>query len=78
MPFTKVQDPSGATVYEQTPNGGNEEFIVRFADGSDAAIGEGVTDTDITYLRLRNASGASAYIYPNAARNGITVSANRP
>ena len=43
-----------------------------------AEIGRGVTDTDITYIALRNATGVKSYIYPNAGGTGITVSTTKP
>jgi hypothetical protein len=43
-----------------------------------AEIGRGVTDTDITYIALRNASGTKSYIYPNSGGTGITVSTTKP
>lgn len=53
-------------------------------DSTDAAkdppveVGRGVTDTDITYIALRNASGTKVYIYPDAAGTAITVSTTKP
>lgn len=47
-------------------------------DGTDAEIGRGTTDTDITFIALRNASGAKCYIYPNATGDGIEVSTTKP
>lgn len=43
-----------------------------------AELGRGETDTDITYLALKNASGVTCYIYPDAAGTAITVSATKP
>lgn len=77
MPFNKVQRSDGSTVFEQTPNGGNEEFVIDFK-GVEVAIGRGTTDADITYIRLQNADGESAYCFPNATQDGITVQASRP
>jgi len=41
-------------------------------------IGRGDTDTDITYIRLKNAGGNDIYIYPNAGGDGVTVSNTKP
>ena len=41
-------------------------------------LGRGTTDTDVVYLALRNSDGELAYIFPNAAQNGITVQAAKP
>ena len=41
-------------------------------------IGRGDTDTDITYIRLKNAGGTDIYIYPNAGGDGITISDTKP
>lgn len=41
-------------------------------------IGRGATDTDITYIALRNASGTKVYIYPDAAGTAVTVSTTKP
>jgi len=57
----------------------DEKFEVEWvADGTDAEIGRGTTDTDITFIALRNASGTKCYIYPNATGDGITVSTTKP
>lgn len=60
----------------QNSPGAAERII--FADGVDAEIGRGATDTDITYLALRNASGTKVYISPNAAGTGVDVSTTKP
>jgi hypothetical protein len=68
-------------------NGGNvgigttdpqEKLHVWWDTNVDAVLGRGVTDTDITYLALRNANGTKCYIYPNATGNGIVVSTTKP
>ena len=41
-------------------------------------LGRGDSDTDITYILLKNEGGTSVYIYPNAAGNGVTVSTSKP
>lgn len=41
-------------------------------------FGRGETDTDITYIKLYNASGTVCYVYPDAAGTGITVSTTKP
>lgn len=43
-----------------------------------AEIGRGATDTDITYIALRNATGVKCYVYPNSGGTGITVSTTKP
>ena len=79
MPFIKRQDPDGGTTYELSPRASQlTEFKVRFAGGVEAAVGRGSTDADIVYLRLRNADGEDAYVFPNATQDGITVQATRP
>lgn len=51
---------------------------VTFASGVDAILGRGTTDTDITFIALRNANGVLAYIYPNSTPDGVTVSTTKP
>ena len=41
-------------------------------------IGRGDTDTDITYLRLKNASGTNTYLYPNSSGDAVSVSSSKP
>jgi len=53
-------------------------IIVTFATGVDAEIGRGTTDTDITYMALRNADGELCYVFPNADQNAIVVQAGKP
>lgn len=43
-----------------------------------AEVGRGTTDTDITYIALRNSAGTKCYIYANTAGNDITVSTTKP
>ena len=47
-------------------------------DSDYSEIGQGDSDTDITYMALRNENGTLVYIYPNAAGNGVTVSTSKP
>jgi hypothetical protein len=55
-----------------------EKLHIWWGTNVDAELGRGVSDTDITYLALRNANGTKCYIYPNAAGNGIVVSTTKP
>jgi hypothetical protein len=55
-----------------------ERLQVVWDQDVDAELGRGTTDTDITYLGLRNANGTKCYIYPNAAGNGIVVTTIQP
>jgi len=41
-------------------------------------FGRGATDTDITFLSLRNSAGTECFIYPATAGNAITVSTTKP
>jgi len=41
-------------------------------------IGRGTTDTDITYIALRNSAGTLCYIYPATAGNAIVVQTTVP
>jgi hypothetical protein len=71
------------TFYVKTRLGVNtdnpqEKVHVVWDTDVDAELGRGTTDTDITYLGLRNANGTKCYIYPNAAGNGIVVSTEKP
>jgi hypothetical protein len=59
---------------------GDREFNLVDRLNSNAVItfGTGATDTDITYIALRNATGQKCYVYPNGAGNAITVSTTKP
>ena len=48
------------------------------ADSDKSEIGQGDSDTDITYIALRNSNGTLIYIYPDAAGTAVTVSASKP
>ena len=52
------------------------ETIIRRIN--DISPKNGVTDTDITYITLKNADGEICYIYPNATQTDIIVSATKP
>lgn len=41
-------------------------------------IGRGLTDTDITYIAMKNENGTLIYAYPNAAGTGWTVTPTKP
>lgn len=63
----------------------NDDSTVRLISTEDEGdtpaemeVGRGSTDTDITYVALRNDTGVKCYIYPNAAGNGIVVSTTKP
>ncbi len=77
MPFHLVEDDDGATVFQETASGeSTAEFIIRFADGREIGFGAGQTDTDQTYVRLRNDAGVDAYIDMNTA--AVAGSTTRP
>lgn len=46
--------------------------------GEVAEIGRGVTDTDITYVALRDSVGTKAFVYPTTGGAAITVSTTKP
>jgi len=55
------------------------DFILEPSSYADSVeIGRGDTDTDITYIRLKNAGGTDVYIYPNATGDGVSVSTSKP
>jgi hypothetical protein len=62
----------------QQPGDLTLKFIDKTLTTNAIEIGRGTTDTDITYIALRNASGTLCYVYPNASANGITVSSTKP
>lgn len=79
MAWVKKQDDAGNLIFEETGNiQAASEVIFRFATGVELAIGRGTTDTDIMAVRMRNADGETAYIFPDADQTGITVQASRP
>lgn len=61
-------------------NGSDNIQTKNFFDklGEVCEIGRGETDTDITYIALRNASGTKVYIHPDAAGTAITVTPTKP
>jgi hypothetical protein len=60
-------------------NSPDEKFEVEWVpSGTDAEIGRGTSDTDITFIALRNENGQKVYIYPNAAGNDIIATTVHP
>lgn len=49
----------------------NETIKFKWSDTIYAEIGRGTSDTDIIYLRLRNANGDESYIIPNSTNDGV-------
>lgn len=45
---------------------------------SSIELGRGDSDTDITYIMLKNANGTSVYFYPNSSADALTVSTSKP
>lgn len=77
MPFRLHQDADGNTVFQEDASGqATGEFIIRFADGREIGFGAGQTDTDQTYIRLKNDDGDDAYIDINTAT--VAGSTTRP
>lgn len=60
------------------PEVGRESRTWMDMHGIAGAKGRGETDLDITYLELMNENGDPTFIYPNAAQNGVVVTATRP
>ena len=71
---------SAIPIHELDIMGSTSELIgVGTSASADAfLVGVGTVDTDITYLRMKNADGETVYIYGNADQNGITVSGTAP
>ena len=57
---------------------GHDTKVFCDASGIVAEIGRGETDADITFLALRQEDGTRTYLYPNAAGNGLIVTATKP
>jgi len=57
---------------------GNGDLEFNDSTGELGEIGRGTTDTDITYLKLYNASGGACYVYPSATKTGVIVSGAKP
>jgi hypothetical protein len=55
-----------------------QEFKATWDTNVDARLGRGSSDTDITYIALRNANGTIVYLYPNSSGNGLNVSTTIP
>lgn len=76
--FNKIQDDEGNVIFEADGGGSeNEEFIVRFDEDVEAAVGRGETDTDRTYLRLKRSDGTDVYLYVDTGTT-LTVSTTKP
>lgn len=56
----------------------DDMFEIEWDTNVDVEIGRGITDTDITFIALRNAGGTQCFIYPDAAGTGITVTSTHP
>ena len=79
MPFVKSVDGEGGVKFRLADSSSQtEEFTIEFAAGVSASVGRGTTDTDVVYIRLKNTDGESAYVFPNATQDGITVQGTRP
>lgn len=65
-------------VYRVEMDETTDDAVVSDGTGEIARLGRGETDSDITYMVLRNASGDACYIYPDAAGTGVTVSSTKP
>jgi hypothetical protein len=79
MPFALTNRADGTTVMKEssanaTPSGA--EFNIEFADGRQVAFGPGTTDTNQTYIRLRDEDGDDRYI--DVTDTTIAASATRP
>ena len=72
-----LQSSYGAAAHIRLVDGGDIQFKPS-AMANASEIGQGDTDTDISYIALRNASGTLCYVYPDAAGTGITVSTTKP
>jgi hypothetical protein len=78
MAWIVRQPDSGIAIIEATEESVNDSVQVKFAPNVEITLGRGATDTDITFIALRNADGELCYVYPNAAQNAIVVSATKP
>ncbi len=56
----------------------HSDLINHISQSGGIEFGRGVTDTEITYIALRNSNGTKCYLYPNAAGTGITVTTVKP
>jgi hypothetical protein len=86
-PFTVVtNDPRAARVtsaerHEMAEMGNLSGGDIKTVDDEVAevgAFGRGVSDPNVTYVKLYNDAGVACYIYPNAAGDGIVVSTVQP
>ena len=41
-------------------------------------FGRGVSDTNVTFIALKNTNEDTVYIYPNAAGKGVVVTTTKP
>ncbi|MFH2036754.1 MAG: dockerin type I repeat-containing protein [Candidatus Zixiibacteriota bacterium] len=55
-----------------------EKLHVLWDPNVDAELGRGTSNTNITYMALRNANGTKCYIYPDPTGNTIIVSTTKP
>lgn len=54
------------------------DFIDRITGTVGIELGRGATDTDISYLALRNAGGTLCYVYPDSTGTAIVVTTVKP
>jgi hypothetical protein len=71
-----ILDDDTAPIIKLIQAGDIEFYPSAMANKSE--IGQGDTDTDISYIALRNASGTLCYIYPDSAGTGIVVTTTKP
>lgn len=78
MAWNLVQLPNGQARVEASGASESQHLTIRWADGVEAELGRGTTDTDVTYIALHNETGQKVYIHPNAPANGVTASTIKP
>ena len=61
------------------PWGSDEDFLLEPSSYEDGVeLGRGDTDTDITYIKLKNEEGEDVYIYPNEDGDGLEITTIKP
>lgn len=78
-PLPARQTSASRHEYDE-PNGGANVAAKVLDDerGFVCEIGRGTLDKNVTYFALKNTSGVTVYIWPNAAGNGIEASQVKP
>ncbi len=74
-PIFVLRDDESVGFGTTTPD---ERFEIEWSANVDIELGNGASDTDITFIKMRNADGEVTYCYPHADQNAIICQSTKP